>query len=109
MAQVRISGWVSSSQAELPSAIYRQRSIERFMSGLALEDMHCFIRPLTERERNFFPYPFLERDNNTNTPPIRRSKRPKQKRLLISTSFFVSTKFIRFLKIKIIPCCNVRQ
>jgi hypothetical protein len=38
------------------------------MSGLKLEDMRRFNRPLTERKRNFFPYPFQERDNNTSTP-----------------------------------------
>lgn len=48
--------------------IYRQRCIELFMSGLKLEDMRRFNRPLAERKRNFFPYPFRERDNNPNTP-----------------------------------------
>jgi hypothetical protein len=48
--------------------IYRQRCIELFMSGLKLEDMRRFGRPNTERKRNFFPYPFRERDNNPNTP-----------------------------------------
>ena len=54
--------------AAILEEIYRQRSIELFMSGLKLEDMRRFGRPLTERKRNFFPYPFRERDNNTNTP-----------------------------------------
>ena len=49
--------------------IYRQRCIELFMSGLKLEDMRRFNRPESERKRNFFPYPFRERDNNSNTPP----------------------------------------
>jgi hypothetical protein len=53
---------------DLLTEIYRQRSIELFMSGMKLEDMRRFNRPLTERKRNFFPYPFQERDNNTNTP-----------------------------------------
>ncbi len=57
-----------ATQAEILTEIYRQRSIELFMSGLKLEDMRRFGRPLTERKRNFFPYPFQERDNNTNTP-----------------------------------------
>lgn len=48
--------------------IYRQRCIELFMSGLKLEDMRRFDRPNAERKRNFFPYPFSERDNNPNTP-----------------------------------------
>lgn len=57
------------TQEELLTEIYRQRSIELFMSGLRLEDMRRFNRPLDERKRNFFPYPFQERDNNPNTPP----------------------------------------
>jgi tetratricopeptide (TPR) repeat protein len=56
------------SQAELLTEIYRQRSIELFMSGLRLEDQRRLGRPVAERKRNFFPYPFQERDNNTNTP-----------------------------------------
>lgn len=58
-----------ATQAEILTEIYRQRSIELFMSGLKLEDMRRFNRPTSERKRNFFPYPFQERDNNTNTPP----------------------------------------
>jgi hypothetical protein len=57
-----------ATQAELLTEIYRQRSIELFMTGLKLEDMRRFERPLSERKRNFFPYPFQERDNNSNTP-----------------------------------------
>ena len=57
------------TQAQLLTEIYRQRSIELFMSGLRLEDMRRLGRPTTERKRNFFPYPFQERDNNPNTPP----------------------------------------
>ncbi|MBB1282949.1 RagB/SusD family nutrient uptake outer membrane protein [Flavisolibacter sp. BT320] len=56
------------TQQEILNEIYRQRSIELFMSGLRLEDMRRFDRPVAERRRNFLPYPFLERDNNTNTP-----------------------------------------
>jgi len=48
--------------------IYRQRSIELFMSGLKLEDMRRFNRPNTEKKRNLMPYPLRERDNNPNTP-----------------------------------------
>jgi starch-binding outer membrane protein, SusD/RagB family len=56
--------------ASLLAEIYRQRCIELYMSGLKLEDMRRLGRPLTERKRNFFPYPFRERDNNKeNTPP----------------------------------------
>lgn len=59
---------VLATQADILTEIYRQRSIELFMSGLKLEDMRRFGRPNTERKRNFFPYPFQERDNNPNTP-----------------------------------------
>lgn len=56
------------SQEALLNAIYKNRCIELYMSGLKLEDMRRFNRPLTERKRNFYPYPFAERDNNPNTP-----------------------------------------
>jgi len=58
--------------------IYRQRSIELYLSGLRLEDSRRFNRlaPVAgntasqiERNRTFYPYPLVERDNNgTNTP-----------------------------------------
>jgi len=53
--------------------IYRQRCIELYMSGLKLEDSRRFGRPGPnepgeERNRNFYPYPTVERDNNPNTP-----------------------------------------
>ncbi|MBX2925842.1 MAG: RagB/SusD family nutrient uptake outer membrane protein [Chitinophagaceae bacterium] len=51
--------------------IYRQRCIELYMQGYKLEDMRRFGRsndPNVEKRRNFFPYPFRERDNNPNTP-----------------------------------------
>lgn len=48
--------------------IYRNRCIELYLSGMKLEDMRRFGRPNTERKRNLFPYPFRERDSNTNTP-----------------------------------------
>ena len=58
----------SISNDELLIQIYKNRCIELFMSGLKLEDMRRFNRPQAEMKRNFFPYPFIERDNNTNTP-----------------------------------------
>lgn len=64
-----LSPVVLTTQADILNEIYRQRCIELFMSGLKLEDMRRFNRPTSERKRNFFPYPFQERDNNTNTPP----------------------------------------
>lgn len=59
---------VALTQAQLLDQIYRNRTIELYLAGLRLEDMRRFGRPTTERKRNFFPYPFQERDNNTNTP-----------------------------------------
>lgn len=58
----------AATQAELLELIYKHRNIELFMSGLKLEDMRRFGRADTEKKRNFLPYPFLERDNNPNTP-----------------------------------------
>ncbi|RNL50742.1 RagB/SusD family nutrient uptake outer membrane protein [Pedobacter jejuensis] len=56
------------TQQQLLDLIYKNRCIELYMSGLKLEDMRRFNQPLTDRKRNFFPYPFQERDNNPNTP-----------------------------------------
>lgn len=56
------------TQAQLLDEVYKQRCVELYMSGLKIEDMRRFNRPTSERKRNFFPYPFTERDNNTNTP-----------------------------------------
>lgn len=63
-----LTAYGGGTKDEILTEIYRQRCIELFMSGLKLEDMRRFDRPLTERKRNFFPYPFPERDNNPNTP-----------------------------------------
>jgi hypothetical protein len=57
------------SYAALLTQIYRQRSIELYMSGQKLEDMRRFARPVAEFKRNLMPYPLRERDNNINTPP----------------------------------------
>lgn len=53
--------------------IYKNRAIELYMSGLKLDDGRRFSRPGptdddAERNRNFYPYPTVERDNNPNTP-----------------------------------------
>jgi starch-binding outer membrane protein, SusD/RagB family len=53
--------------------IYRQRCLELYLSGMKLEDSRRFGRPApgtpnAERTRNFYPYPFTERDNNKSTP-----------------------------------------
>lgn len=59
------------TQDAILTEIYRQRCIELYMQGFKLEDMRRFNRsndPNVEKKRNFFPYPFRERDNNPNTP-----------------------------------------
>jgi hypothetical protein len=57
------------TQPQLLDLIYKHRCIELYMSGFKLEDMRRFGRANSERTRNLLPYPFLERDNNPNTPP----------------------------------------
>lgn len=56
------------TQPQILELIYKHRSIELHLSGLRLEDQRRFGRPASERKRTFLPYPFLERDNNPNTP-----------------------------------------
>ena len=61
------------TQDAILDEIYRNRRIELYLSGLSLEDSRRFNRPGpedvdAERNRNFYPYPNTERDNNTNTP-----------------------------------------
>jgi hypothetical protein len=55
------------------AAIYANRCYEMMMSGMRLEDSRRFNRPgpneaNEERNRNFYPYPGRERNNNINTP-----------------------------------------
>lgn len=60
-----------NTQADILNEIYRNRCIELFMQGWKMEDMRRFGRsnsPNVEKNRNFYPYPFRERDNNPNTP-----------------------------------------
>lgn len=58
--------------------VYRNRRASLFLTGLSLEDSRRFDRPqpsttprvfTDERNRNFYPYPERERNNNPNTPP----------------------------------------
>jgi len=61
------------TKADVLTEIYRNRCIELFLTGLKLEYNRRFARPepptnVTERSRNFYPYPFVERDNNPKTP-----------------------------------------
>jgi starch-binding outer membrane protein, SusD/RagB family len=63
----------AKEQTPILQDIYRQRCIELYMTGLKLEDSRRFGRPGpndagAERTRNFYPYPTVERDNNSNTP-----------------------------------------
>jgi starch-binding outer membrane protein, SusD/RagB family len=58
----------ASTATDILDEVYKNRCIELYMSGLKLEDMRRFGRATTERKRNFFPYPFKERDGNPNTP-----------------------------------------
>ena len=57
--------------------IYINRRAELFLTGMSLEDSRRFNRPepsgqsmiyTEERNRNFYPYPDIERNSNPNTP-----------------------------------------
>lgn len=58
----------SITEDALLAEIYKNRAIELYMSGLRLQDQRRLDRPAGERKRNYMPYPFIERDNNPNTP-----------------------------------------
>lgn len=59
----------SYTQTELLALIYKHRCIELFLSGFKIEDMRRFGKPMSDRKRNFFPYPFVEKDGgNPNVP-----------------------------------------
>ena len=58
---------------DLLNDIYKQRRLEMYLSGQELEDSRRFNRLAPnsvgeERNRIFYPYPLIERQNNTNTP-----------------------------------------
>jgi hypothetical protein len=60
-------------QESILDEIYKNRRIELYLSGLGLEDSRRFGRPGAgdvnpERNKNYYPYPNAERDNNSNTP-----------------------------------------
>jgi len=59
----------ATTEPELLNLIYQHRRIELFMGAQELEDSRRFGRPQSERKRNYFPYPFVERNDNPNTPP----------------------------------------
>lgn len=61
------------TQAAVLLDIYRNRQVELAFQGFRLDDSRRFNRPGpgttgAERNRNFFPYPRVERENNVNTP-----------------------------------------
>ncbi len=67
----------ASSQADILDEIYKNRSIELFLTGLRWGDNKRFFpdfvvpaeaNTTNQRNRNFYPYPTIERENNTNTP-----------------------------------------
>ncbi|QHS60548.1 RagB/SusD family nutrient uptake outer membrane protein [Chitinophaga agri] len=58
----------ATTQSELLTLIYKHRRIELFMSGMELEDQRRFSRPVAERKRSWLPFPFVERNDNTNIP-----------------------------------------
>ncbi|WP_457619033.1 RagB/SusD family nutrient uptake outer membrane protein [Lutibacter sp.] len=66
-----------NSQTDIMDEIFKNRSIELFMSGMRLEDSRRIHPNLVipaggdyyiERNRNYYPYPFDERENNPNIP-----------------------------------------
>lgn len=57
-----------ASRDAILAEIYRQRCVELFLSGMRIEDSRRFGRPASERNRNYYPYPLAERNNNTSTP-----------------------------------------
>lgn len=64
----------AATQAAILDAIYANRCLELLMSGMRLEDSRRFGRPGPgatgeQRNRNWYPYPNSERNNNPNTPP----------------------------------------
>ncbi len=63
----------AANKSDIMDEIFKQGSIELFMSGMRLEDfrrIHPGLVPPSagsysnERNRNFYPYPFDERTNN---------------------------------------------
>ena len=66
-----------TSQSDILEEIYKNRCIELFLTGLRFGDSKRFhpdfvvpteANTTNERNRNFYPYPSIERENNPNTP-----------------------------------------
>ena len=75
-----LAAWTGNetSQIDILEEIYKNRSIELFLTGMRFEDSRRFhpnfvvpseANTTNERNRNFYPYPTIERENNPNTPP----------------------------------------
>ena len=68
----------AADQNEILEEIYKNRCIELFLTGMRLEDSRRFHPNLlsspnssnttNERNRNYYPYPTIERENNSNIP-----------------------------------------
>ncbi len=66
-----------TNQNDILEEIYKNRCIELFLTGMRFEDSKRFhpnfnvpsaANTTNERNRNFYPYPTIERENNPNTP-----------------------------------------
>jgi hypothetical protein len=66
-----------TNKNDILEEIYKNRSIELFLTGLRFGDSKRFhpnfavpseTNTTNERNRNFYPYPRIERENNPNTP-----------------------------------------
>ena len=75
-ANVAAYSGANTSEALLDE-IYKSRRAELFLTGMSLEDSRRFNRPqpsgsarefTEERNRNFYPFPDIERNSNPNTP-----------------------------------------
>ena len=74
-----LAAWTgdATNKAEILDEIYKNRCIELFLSGMRLEDsrrIHANFVPsdegdyLSERNRNYYPYPYEEKADNINCP-----------------------------------------
>ncbi|MEX1382419.1 RagB/SusD family nutrient uptake outer membrane protein [Lutibacter sp.] len=74
-----LGAWTGNetSQSDILEEIYKNRCIELFLTGLRFGDSKRFhpgfvvpseSNTTNERNRNYYPYPSIERENNPNTP-----------------------------------------
>ena len=57
-----------TAREDLLNEIYKNKRIELYLTGMSLENSRRFERPQDERSRNYYPYPYVERASNPNTP-----------------------------------------